>query len=319
MNNAECPQNIFISYAWGDGMKRKEWVRNGIVSSLDWKYPVFWDRDSIGFGESIDQRIAQALSLRPLTVFCLCDGDFLRASGVEGSGLQRELALLGAIAGTTGVRIIPVILEAEVAEHLPGPLQGLVYVNLVALHQRRLHLGHALLALTEGATQAQLSAYLKHEVDQADLRVRALAYMHQQDVQIWGNAHTHEVTLAPMQLLTAPAWMWESADWNYMLQDDNPDFCPAKGRWPWDYTSNRPRGSRALGAAVMSAFFPQCTAPAYHWALEAEGVALTIGIFSMTRSSEAFLIDGQRLVQELLCTSEGARALRHLLDGPTAL
>ncbi|PHM23429.1 hypothetical protein Xbud_03584 [Xenorhabdus budapestensis] len=68
---------IFISYAWGGGADKKEWIRAHIVSSLDWEYSLFWDRDSIAFGDSVDFTIRKALASRPLKVFCLCDEDYV--------------------------------------------------------------------------------------------------------------------------------------------------------------------------------------------------------------------------------------------------
>ncbi|EPE1340944.1 hypothetical protein ACSGVL_001631 [Salmonella enterica] len=51
MKDEEDNLSVFISYAWGGALEKKEWIRQHIVESLKWKYPVFWDRDSIGFGE----------------------------------------------------------------------------------------------------------------------------------------------------------------------------------------------------------------------------------------------------------------------------
>lgn len=69
MKDEEDNLSVFISYAWGGALEKKEWIRQHIVESLKWKYPVFWDRDSIGFGESIDACISKALDQRPLMVF----------------------------------------------------------------------------------------------------------------------------------------------------------------------------------------------------------------------------------------------------------
>lgn len=38
------------------------------MASLDWKYAVFWGRDSIGYGDSVDLCISKALSKRPVSV-----------------------------------------------------------------------------------------------------------------------------------------------------------------------------------------------------------------------------------------------------------
>ena len=52
MTTAESGDSIFISYAWGAGFTKKEWVRQGIIANLNWKHDVFWDRDTIALGET---------------------------------------------------------------------------------------------------------------------------------------------------------------------------------------------------------------------------------------------------------------------------
>ncbi len=73
MTEQDKGTSIFISYAWGEGFEKKEWVRRSIVASLDWRHDVFWDRDNIAFGEMITGAIRKALTNRPLMVICLCD------------------------------------------------------------------------------------------------------------------------------------------------------------------------------------------------------------------------------------------------------
>src|SRR5690606_16592631 len=138
----------------------------------------------------------------------------------------------------------------------------------------------------DGATQAEVGAYLEYRLKHADLRKAATTFLRDVPVRILGNAFTHEVTVRPGQQLTAPQWMWSSKDWDYMLSDDPPHFCPTKGRWPWDYPFSASRGMRALGAAVMSAFFPHRNSPADIDALEVGGRLLAIHVFAMTRHSE---------------------------------
>ncbi|EAA3607696.1 hypothetical protein DOB60_25415 [Salmonella enterica subsp. enterica] len=130
MKDEEDNLSVFISYAWGGALEKKEWIRQHIVESLKWKYPVFWDRDSIGFGESIDACISKALDQRPLMVFCICDTDYLVSAQKVGSGLYRELQLLTKIATLEGVKIIPLIFDTECAQNLPEPLDGRTYLNL---------------------------------------------------------------------------------------------------------------------------------------------------------------------------------------------
>lgn len=60
----------------GQWIRKKEWVRQRIVTNLDWNHDVFWDRDSIAYGKSIDGVIAQALTKRPILILCLCDQDY---------------------------------------------------------------------------------------------------------------------------------------------------------------------------------------------------------------------------------------------------
>ena len=64
-------ESIFVSYAWGDTLEKKEWLRDQIITSI--KHPdfsLFWDRDSIPYGrQTIDEIISQALAARPIVVF----------------------------------------------------------------------------------------------------------------------------------------------------------------------------------------------------------------------------------------------------------
>ena len=41
MTEIETRGSIFISYAWGNGLENKEWVRQRIVRSVDWNHDVF--------------------------------------------------------------------------------------------------------------------------------------------------------------------------------------------------------------------------------------------------------------------------------------
>lgn len=313
MNEMENKAVVFISYAWGGALDKKEWIRRSIVKSLDWKFTVFWDRDSIGFGETIDSCILKALSQRPISVFCLCDADYLSSAKIVGSGLYRELKLLAEMASADDVKIIPLILEAGCAANLPEPLAGRAYLNLEALHQRGLDFGATVLALAGGATQAQVIEYLTQQINKANLHQRANAHFKDRPLTLWGNARTHEVTVRPGQLLLPPKWMWGSMEWGYMLSDEDPTFCPSKGRWHWDY-STPSRGMRALGTAVMSAFFPQYTSSSDQHALQTGGAVLAQRVFAMTYITEPFVLESEELVQVLINDLEGYAALEHLLN-----
>lgn len=60
---------IFISYAWGEKLNNKKWIREQMINCLEPEYNLFWDRDNIAFGDSIDLAIQRALASRPLKVF----------------------------------------------------------------------------------------------------------------------------------------------------------------------------------------------------------------------------------------------------------
>ncbi|MFD4836364.1 toll/interleukin-1 receptor domain-containing protein [Achromobacter sp. NPDC058515] len=308
---------IFISYAWGGGLEHKEWVRQRVVGNLDWHYRVFWDRDSIGFGASIDGAISAALAQRPVLVFCLCDHDYLSAAERVGSGLHRELRMLAQMADEPGVKIVPLILEKLNADRLPEPLAGRVYLNLEPLHSRGLDLGTALLGVADGRSQAEVKIGVNAQVAAFNLRQGVLAYLSQQPLSLWGNGNTHEVTvhrdgLPPEQLL-APQWMWHSNEWNFMLSDETPTFCPTKGRWHWDL-STPSRGMQALGTAVLSAFFPQLTGEDEQRVLCKGGARLASNFFRTVLVSEPFHFDMNDLVTFLINDREGYEVLAKLLD-----
>lgn len=144
---------------WFSG--KKEWVRQQIVNSLNGKYSVFWDRDTIGFGESIDACIHKALTHRPIKVFCICDADYLHSAKKVGSGLHRELQILEKIAHEDQVKIIPLIFESDCIRDLPAPLAGRAYLDLAELHKRNLFIGNEMYALAEGISQAEMSILIK--------------------------------------------------------------------------------------------------------------------------------------------------------------
>ncbi|MCA6221860.1 MULTISPECIES: toll/interleukin-1 receptor domain-containing protein [Photorhabdus] len=303
---------VFISYAWGGSLEKKEWVRRHIVNSLNWKYSVFWDRDTIGFGESIDACILKALSQRPVKVFCICDSDYLRSAKTMGSGLYREIQVLEKIAYENDVKIIPLIFEAECIQDLPTPLAGRAYLDLTELHKRNLFLGDAIYALAEGVTQAEMSVWMKKNIAKDDLFRLARRHFQDVEVKIYGNGRTHEVILSPQQPLLPAQWMWNSSEWGYMLSDDNDTFCPAKGRWHWDYSSPS-RGMRALGTATMSIFFPEQTTPSDQAALHRAGNVLAQKFFSMIYKHEPFILESEDIIPLLLNDVDGYKTLEFLL------
>ena len=316
MQEEQQKDAIFISYAWGGPLQHKEWIRQRIVKPLDWKYRVFWDRDSIGFGESIDKTITRALAQRPINVFCICDSDYLVAAQRVNSGLYRELQMLTQIADLDGVRIIPLIFDSDSAVDLPDPLAGRAYLNVHPLHERGLDLSTVLLGVADGATQAQVNSYIAGRLKANDLRRLADAYFSQQSLEFWGNARTHEVRVhesgqAPRLLLPAQ-WMWDSDEWGFMLGDENPTYCPSKGRWHWDYFTPS-RGMRALGTAVMSAFFPGREDPDDQALLASAGAVLARCVFAMTYKTEAFNLAPAEVINILINDADGYAALEHLV------
>ncbi|MGO4367774.1 toll/interleukin-1 receptor domain-containing protein [Pseudomonas sp. PAB10] len=317
MADSEKRGSVFISYAWGGSWEGKEWVRERIVANLDWRFNVFWDRDSIPYGETIERAIGTALSERPMLVLCLCDQAYLEAAQRIGSGLHSELRALSQIAGEPGVRIVPLIFDDGCAERLPTPLIGRLYLDLRPLHQRGLDLGTALLGVAENISQGRVQHGINQQLAIFNLRRRALEYLQRQPLTIWGNALTHEVTVRPDDrppfLLLAPQWMWNSDKWSFMLSDENSTYCPTKGRWHWDHFTPS-LGMRALGTAVLSTFFPQLGNLEEQPLLNAGGVLLAVHFFSIVKVTEPFTFDADDLITFLFASDEGFAMLEELLN-----
>ena len=106
--------------------------------------------------------------------------------------------------------------------------------------------------------------------------------------------------------------MWDSSEWGYMLSDDNDTFCPAKGRWHWDYFTAS-RGMRALGTAAMSVFFPGQTTPEDQAALHRAGNVLAQLFFTMIHKHEPFILDSDDIIRLLINNDDGYQALEFLL------
>lgn len=321
MTETETRGSIFISYAWGEGFENKEWVRQHIVSYLDWKHDVFWDRDKIGYGELPDIAISKQLAKRPVTVLCLCDQDYLRSAKKEGSGLSRELQMLAQIVDQPGVWVIPLILESGCTEHLPAPLTNRIYLNLQPLIQRNIDIGIAVSGLAEGCSQAEVQSGINNQLAASKLRERADNYLRQLPITIWGNGRTHEVTVysekAAPYLLMPPQWMWESDHWNYMLNDDSPTFCPTKGRWHWENCTNS-LDIRPLSTASVSTFFPQLANEDEQVLLNTAGKLLASKFFKTFYIDEAFTFSAEDLITYLISCKEGFQVLEHLLDAADA-
>ncbi|MHC8304096.1 toll/interleukin-1 receptor domain-containing protein [Pseudomonas sp. PB3P13] len=321
MTTAEHSGSIFISYAWGAGFEKKEWVRQGIVACLNWKHDVFWDRDTMALGELVERTIGKALAKRPLLVLCLCDQDYLEAAQRIGSGLHEELRLLAQIADKPEVRIVPLILESGCAERLPVPLIGRLYLNLQHLHSLNLDIGMTILGVAEGLTQAELQSDINDRLAAFHLRQRALSFLKRRPLTIWGSGRNHEVTVRPDDaapyLLKPPQWMWESSSWNYLLDDDEPTFCPAKGRWHWEYVQLSTE-MRPLGTAAVSTFFPKLTGKREQGLLNTVGTLLASKFFRMVEISEPFTFDANDLVNHLIRDHEGFDVLELLLDAAEA-
>jgi hypothetical protein len=99
--------------------------------------------------------------------------------------------------------------------------------------------------------------------------------------------------------------------WSNRIKDDVPGFCPSKGIWHWDYWTPS-TGMRALGAAAVSAFFPEKTSDEDISAIELCGDALAVRILAMTKKTEHLRFDWEEMIQCVIA-SDGMRALDRLL------
>lgn len=305
-------ESLFISYAWGGPLATKEWLRDQVVSYLElYGFSIFWDRDSILFGQSIDQVIHSALSVRPLSIVCICDADYIEGAKRVNSGLFRELAMIADISGDQNVRILPVILDNGCAAALPSTLIDRMYLDLTRLHGRKLELGTTVGAALRGARQVQVARLIDDQLDNASMWARARAYFGNGRPGFSGNARTHVVRSSNGKLLLPPAWMHRVVRWSNRINDDVPGFCPSKGIWHWDYWTPS-TGMRALGAAVMSAFFPAKTSDEDIGAIEFCGDVLAVRIIAMTKKTEHLQFDWKEVIQSIIA-SDGMRALDRLL------
>ncbi|EOV0788049.1 toll/interleukin-1 receptor domain-containing protein [Yersinia bercovieri] len=303
---------IFISYAWGGGAEKKEWIRDHIVNSLSWEYSLFWDRDSITFGDSVDATIQKALASRPLKVFCLCDEDYLYSAKNTGSGLHRELQMLSALSSDPDVKIIPIVLEQISLAELPAPLEGRAYLDLTEFRKRGIFLGSAMYHLAGDVTQSEMLRWINYSLCKDDLYKSAREYFDRTPVRFIGNARTHKVSTNFMQPLLAPQWMWDSPEWGYMLSDEYDTYCPTKGCWHWDHSSPG-RSMQVLGTAMIAHFFPSDAKEEVQWAIEEAGKILAVHFISMIRKDEPFVLNVNEIIMHLFHEDGGCRALEHLL------
>ncbi|MGX7002804.1 TIR domain-containing protein [Caballeronia sp. KNU42] len=308
-------KTVFISYAWGGPLAKKEWLRDDIVLHLSSEFSVFWDRDSITFGETVDEAISKALAERPLTVLCLCDQEYIASASKVGSGLHRELTMLAQIVDSENVRVIPIILDRECRSDLPAALAGRAYLDLSSLHSRGLSLCYAMLAVTTGGTQAQLVALLSDQLRTADVREKARTYFSHLPTTLRGNGLTHVVKDSRGDALLPPQWMCNSSQWKYMLSDEEETFCPSKGIWHWDRWSPS-RGMCALGTAACAAFFSNKTDIDDIDAIERAGLLLAESYFRFVKKTESFILDPDDLVSALISRHGGIDLLERLLSSP---
>ncbi|MBH3356731.1 toll/interleukin-1 receptor domain-containing protein [Pseudomonas guariconensis] len=317
MTTEEKGCSIFISYAWGSEFRKKEWIRQDIVSYLEWRHDVFWDRDTIALGDLVTDTISKGLAKRPLLVLCLCDQDYLEAAKRVGGGLHDELRMLAQIVDEPGVRVVPLILESGCSGCLPAPLADRLYLDLQPLYRLNLSISTAIWGVAEGLGQAQLQREINAELALFHLRQRALGFLKKRPLTIWGNGQNHQVEVQPdgatPYLLKPPQWMWDSNSWNYLLDDDEPTFCPSMGRWHWEHVQISTE-MRPLGAAVISMFFPQFTEENEKKLLNRAATLLASKFFRMVKIHESFSFDVNDLVNNLTCDQEGCNLLQQLLD-----
>jgi hypothetical protein len=313
MSAKSAEDAVFISYAWGGALAKKEWLREKIVTCFEcYGLSPFWDRDTILFGQTADAVIAKALSARPIHIFCICDDDYVTSASKMNSGLYRELRMIGDMACCEDVRITPVIIDAAVKDNLPNILHDRLYVDLTAIHERGLALGHLLASVVFGATQVGMAAEIAEQLRKADLMDRAEKCFKGRPMELFGNARTHEVWINDEKLLLPPKWMYEASHWANRLADDVSGFCPQKGIWHWDHWTTS-TGMRALGAAACSAFFPNRSNDEDIAVLEYCGDIIAHKIFAMTKQTEAFILKWEEVVQVLLMAEGGPDALDKLL------
>ncbi len=306
--------SVFISYAWGGPLQKKEWLRTRALDLLICSFDTFWDRDSLGYGCSIDDAIEAALRVRPLVVFCLCDADYCKAAETVGSGLNRELGFLTDVCTSDAVRLVPVILDRRCIPTLPPLLRGRTYLDIADLLGDDLYVGDLLASIVLGASQTEIEEDISRKKRIRRVRCLADSYFAGAKIVLHGNANNHVVSLdlGGHSVLIPPAWMQKSPNWAHIVADDYDYFSPSRGIWEWDH-STPSRGMQALGTAVCSIYFPDCESNADIKAIEQAGRILAIKEFSFIKHREPFVFDSGTLVDRLVPSNEGLRALEQLL------
>lgn len=300
MDITDIKEAVFISYAWGGPLAKKEWLRQQIVNPLELdEFSVFWDRDAILYGQEMDDVVAKALSTRPINILCICDEDFVKSAFQEDSGLYRELKLIANIAHMEDVRVIPVILGEKCKDSLPDVFGGKTYLDLTMLHARGLALGAALALAARGAAQAEVTASIALQLRRADLIEKAEKYFKKNPFELYGDAKTHEVWINDRELLLPPTWMYQISRWSYRASENTLGFCPEKGIWAWNNGSTS-TGIYMLGAATISAFFPDKSSDADIAAIEYCGKIIADKILSSVKETEPIILDGREIVQCLM-------------------
>lgn len=310
----EKKETVFISYAWGGPLAKKEWLRQRVINQMEaYGFPIFWDRDAIQYGQRTDDVIASALSARPINILCLCDGDYIKSSAKENSGLNRELKLIANIAHMESVRVIPVILDAKYENSLPSLLDGRLQLNLAVLYARGLELGTTLASTILGATQPEIASGIALQLKRADLSEMAATYIKNNPFTLCGNGITHEVRINN-QLLRPPAWMYQSSyHWSDRALEDTYMFCPQRGIWNWHGTGGTSTGVLMFGIAIISALFPNHSNSDGISAIENCGKIIAEKILCHYRQKEPIFLDGNEIIKCILGSDNGIRQLEKLI------
>lgn len=304
---------VFISYAWGGPLSKKEWLRHNVVDGLDsLNVPVFWDRDDVLPGQSVDTVIAKALRARPIIILCICDDDYVAAAARAKSGLARELDMFAQMTNCDDVRITPIVLEKSCKNTLPPPIADRVYVDLSELHKKGIRLGSVLYAIVNRATQAEIAKCVSAELEFHALQEKAHQYIAKHPLKIHGYGNTHEVWVNHQRLLLPPAWMLNAFEWANRMVEDVEGFCPSRGIWTWSY-STPSTGMCALGTAICSALFEEKRDDDDLRAIAQCGALVAERIISMIKEFETFVTDEVELIHNLMQTAQGRWALAHLL------
>ena len=297
-----------------ESAEKKESLRQHLID--DFKllgFPIFWDRDSVGYGDSIDAVIAKALDNRPIHILCMCDDDYFQASSREGSGLQRELEMISSIADSDGVRIMPIILEESCKNLLPQVLRSRMYLDLTMLHTEGLPFGEVLVSAVAGAKQPEIAEQIFQQLRANKLVKIARKYFAENPVDLYGDARTHEVRINDRQLLLPPEWMHTVTRWSARVRDDSPEFSPMKGIWHWDHWTTS-TGMRAFGTAVISTMFPTKYSVEDIATIEYCGDIIAQNIISFTKKTEPLTVTDDEIFRCIVSNKRGLKALERLLQ-----